>query len=93
MPNMEDHAIFGAIPDVYDPPLSQEVIDCAQRIATDFLNGASNLYYRDDTPLLYRLVRTAMGRRYLTRTDNPTLDDESISEGIIRALNEHKRAA
>jgi hypothetical protein len=87
---MQDHPIFGAIPDVYVPPLSQDVIDCAQRIATDFLNGASNLYYRDDTPLLYRLVRDTMGRPgYI----HPTLDDESISEGIIRALNEHKRAA
>jgi hypothetical protein len=90
---MQDHAIFGAIPDVYDPPLSQDVIDCAQRIATDFLNGNPEFQYYMKTPALYLLVREAMGRRSLANKYAPTLDDESISEGIIRALNEHKRAA
>jgi hypothetical protein len=78
------------VPPIYNPPLSSEVIDCAQRVAADFLTYSDNIADREDWPQLYRLVRTAMQRRALADSDNPTLDDESISEGIVRAINAHK---
>jgi len=72
------------VPFTYQAPLSDAVTDAAQKIASDYL-GRSD--YGDDWPLLYRHVRKAMGRRDRVDIERPTQDDESISRGIVNAIN------
>lgn len=84
------------VPPVYAPPISKAVADMAQIIAADII--ARN-HGDIATPDLFRYVRMHMGRAEpsdrgcdkLERErlrDRPTMDDESIAEGIVRAYNE-----
>lgn len=77
---MTDHGI----PPIYDPPLSDEVTAFAEKTAAKLLADND---YGNDWPLLYRHVRTIMNRRAVCDKDHPTLDDESISAGIVNAIN------
>lgn len=66
--------------------LDEKVVGYAQDIARGLL--AEN-DYGDDWPILYRVVRSTMGRDPVCPDiDHPTADDESISQGIINAINE-----
>lgn len=78
------HPIYGEIPDRYEPPISEEVARCAQRIAAYMLSRHD---YGERWSVLYRHVRSAMGRPIVADRDRPTADDESVSEGIVRAIN------
>lgn len=81
------HPTYGAVPETYRAPISEEVAAFAQHVAADEL--ATTPAMRDDVPRLYAYVRAAMGRRPAAEVDrdHPSMDDESISEGIVRALN------
>lgn len=68
--------------------LSQYVVGQARMVARAVMEDGS---YDGgaDTPLLYRVVRSTLGRAQVCEDiDNPTVDDESISEGIVKAINE-----
>jgi hypothetical protein len=82
------------IPPIYSPDLCAEVIDCAHRSALEIIARdasrptSARADFATHTPLLYQCVRGTMGRSLVPRdVERPTLDDESISEGIVRALN------
>jgi hypothetical protein len=75
-----------SVPPIYDPGISENVAACAERIAAEYLSRRRDLYV-DDTPALYRIVRATMDRRVAVSVTRPTLDDESISAGIVRAIN------
>lgn len=95
-----------SVPPIYAPPISEDVAYCAQRIASRFLQSDRREDLRDDharelanvhgtgAQKLTLYVRTAMGRRHLSREDvaanRTTIDDESIIAGIVRALNDHE---
>ncbi len=72
------------IPPIYSPGLSEDVIACAERIAAGLLSEHD---FGSDWTILYRVVRTAMGRVAVCDIERPTLDDESISQGIVQAIN------
>lgn len=72
------------IPPVYVPELSKPVVTCACTIASDLL--AQN-DYGNDWVVLYRHVRLAMGRSIYVDIEHANADDESISAGIVQAIN------
>lgn len=81
-----------AIPPIYAPSISEEVVTSAERIAAELLTSSPTYSHprEDSTPALYRVVRATMGRAPVAIIDGSApypLDDESISEGIVRALN------
>ena len=92
-----DHPTYGRIPPYYSPPISEEVADMAQKIAADelarpwddptFRSGLQVAADAGDYVPLYAFVRQMMGRDARVDVDHPSADDESISEGIVRAIN------
>lgn len=79
------------IPPIYNPGLSSDVAAAATRIARERIAEYPEYVEGRDYQPLYRIVRVLMGRSAAPALSGSALDDESISQGIINALNQHRR--
>ena len=81
--------VASEIPPVYSPPISEAVSDYACKVASQAIargDFGDVIDSRADLRPLYQHVRAVMGRASVRDTYGVTLDDESISDGIVRAI-------